>query len=43
MWRPLGFAVKAWNRVVQMVAPTRKPPFTPADEATLNEPTRKVV
>ena len=42
MWRPLGFAVKAWNRAVQMVTPSRKPAFPPAEEATFSEPTRKV-
>lgn len=42
MWRPLGYAVKAWNRVVRMVGLTGKPTMTPAAEATFSEPPRKV-
>lgn len=42
MWRPLGFAVKAWNRVVQMVGRTGKPTMVPADQAAFSEPPRKV-
>ena len=42
MWRPLGYAVKAWNRVVRLVGLTGKPPLSPAAEAIFSEPPRKV-
>ena len=43
MWRPLGYAVKAWNRLVQMVGLTGKPSVVTLDHISLNEPPHQVV
>lgn len=42
LWRPLGFAVKAWNRLLRMVGLRGRPSLMPADRATFSEPPRKV-
>jgi uncharacterized protein len=42
MWRTLGYAVKAWNRVLRIVGLTGRPSLTPADRTTFVEPPRKV-
>ena len=42
MSRPLGFAVKAWNRFLQIVGLTGRPSLVLADPRTRNEPPRKV-
>ena len=42
MWRPLGLAVKAWNRVLRMVGLRGRPSLIPADQAAFSEPPRKV-
>jgi uncharacterized protein len=42
MWRPLGFAVKAWHRVLRRVGLGGGPSLMPADRATFTEPPRKV-
>jgi uncharacterized protein len=42
MWRPLGFAVKAWNRLLGMTGLSGKPSLILADRKTRNEPPRKV-
>lgn len=41
MWPPLGFAVKALNRLLQMAGITGKPPLPLADHAPFSEPPRK--
>jgi len=42
MSRPLGLAVKAWNRFIQTIGLAGKPSSILADSSTLNEPPRKV-
>jgi uncharacterized cupin superfamily protein len=42
MWRPLGVAVKAWNRLLQMVGVYGRPSVMFADRATFNEPPSRV-
>lgn len=42
MWRPLGFAVKAWNRLFRMVGLTGRPSSTSVNLATFSESPRKV-
>lgn len=42
MWRPLGFAVKAWNRFLARVGLTGRPSLAFVNPAALNEPPRKV-
>lgn len=42
MWGPLGFVVKAWNRLLQMAGLRGRPSLVPADRATFIEPPRKV-
>jgi uncharacterized protein len=41
MWRPLGFAVKAWNRLLTIVGLTGRPSLAPADRTSFIEPPRK--
>ena len=42
MSRPLGMAVKAWNRILQMLGLAGRPSVASPDRATLTEPTSRV-
>jgi uncharacterized cupin superfamily protein len=42
MWRPLGMAVKAWNRILQMVGLTGGPPLMFVDPAAFSESPSRV-
>jgi len=42
MWRPLGFAVKAWNRLLSIAGVRRKPRLTFVNHQNLRETPRRV-
>lgn len=42
MWRPVGYAAKAWNRILQVTGLSGKPSLVFADQGVFSEPPRKV-
>jgi hypothetical protein len=42
MWRPLGFAVKAWNRLLSIAGVNRRPRLTSVNHQNLRETPRQV-
>lgn len=42
LWRPLGYAVKVWNRLVRMIIGAGRPSLIGLDYASLSSPPRQI-